>query len=127
MPRKIAEYSLQVRKDGQERRFRQLPKVVVPYGFGPMLVISVDGGPRTTLVQHVRLFEAEDGSLFEELEVRTVKVNCGERFICPEPHGVGWTVHDDESENFTVYRRPMPGGERPTFADASAAAPKGGV
>jgi hypothetical protein len=121
-PRKIDNYCLRVQPDGQEVRFAGPPNE--SYGINHL---RTDGC--RLHVHHVFLFEAQDGSLFEEMETGSIKLDGGERFICPRPHGRGWTIHNEESDNYTIYRWAFPSGDYPMFPSIRAwgAATKGGA
>lgn len=112
--RKVGEYSLHVRADGEEVNFRELPWDPLTRYPRPLL----RSGSAALPVHVVTVFEQADSSLIEQIEVRSIKVNMGETFIYPRPHGVGWTKWDPDDrdpENYTLYRRPKSSGERRTF------------
>lgn len=116
--RKVAEYSLHVFADGAELYFNERAETITPLEYAPFEAISwgYNGYMR---VHRVEVLELGDGSQVEQIVVRSIKVNCGEKFICPRPHGAGWQVHNDESDNYTVYRRGAPAA-RQIFDDIGA-------
>ena len=75
--RKIDQYCLHVAEDGREIRFPGPP--TLSYGINYVRKDECPYSESCVLVHPVHLFEAEDGFLFEELEVRSIKVNCAAR------------------------------------------------
>ena len=116
--RKLAEYSLRVLDDGQELYFRERAETICPPGVSPFHGIRwLNNG--YLHVHRLEVFELVDGAMVEQIEVRSIKINCGEKFICQRPHGAGWRVHNDDSDNYTIYRRPAPASRR-IFADVGS-------
>jgi hypothetical protein len=116
--RKIAEYSLRVLDDGREVFFRDIAETICPPGFSSFEGIRyLNNG--YLHVHRLEVLELPNGEIVEEIEVRSIKINCGERFIAPHPHGAGWRVHNDKSDNYTIYRRHAPA-ERRIFSDVGA-------
>lgn len=120
--RKVREYALHVRRDGVELLFRKLPEMVHPPGYSSFEGVRFRGNGGYLYAHYVVVLELEDGTLVEETTIRSIKICGGERFICPQPHGKDWEVQDNSSDNFTVYRRPLPKGERAIFADPDSTA-----
>lgn len=119
MPRKVKEYSLHVLANGNEVLFAELPHVPLePLHW--MRLLRDYKGPSVAHVHHVALLELRDGSTVEEINIPSIKIDGGQAFICPKPHGAGWKVHNDTFDNFTLYRRPTPTGERQTFSSYTA-------
>ena len=116
--RKIAEYSLHVFDDGREVYFQERAETICPLQFSPFESIrwGYNGHMR---VHRLEVIELASGRVIEQIVVRSIKVNHGEKFICPRPHGARWKVHNDDSDNYTVYRR-RPPAKRTVFADVAA-------
>jgi hypothetical protein len=64
-----------------------------------------------------------NGRIVEQITIPSIKMDRGSHFMCPKPHGVGWKLHDAESDKYTVYRRPLPKDWEQTFKEPATTLP----
>jgi hypothetical protein len=114
-PHKVREYALHVRPDGVEVLYRRLPEIIHHSGGGFFEGIRSRERGGIVRAHNVVVLKLGNGRLVEQTTIQSIRVNRGQAYICPQPRGEGWKVHDDHSDNYTVYRRPLPKGERAMF------------
>src|SRR4051812_28848584 len=109
----VAKYSLHIAESGVELRFDgERPLRFEPRPWMQVIDIYRIG---LLLVHHVYVFEGDDGGLFEQTHITSIETGPGKledgtlyagRIIHPKPHGRGWLLHNDSSDNYQSFRRP---------------------
>lgn len=113
--RQVGEYCVHVARDGREVRIQGKPD------YHPVRLARIEtcGVLR---VHHVRLYERVDGALFEETMITSVEIyDPWLTIITPKAHGVGWTIFNDRSDNYTIWRRTPPNYGGPIYKTAGEA------